>query len=389
MRKLLTSPAQMSLGQTEHVIYENVLKYVADLALNLMAIKVENRPEDFLSWCKEMHHLCKHKINMDLLEPAQLRPLKKLQETLESGVSVCQLKMLRIAPWPIFVNYIAENSKLQALEERLSLLDYVAELQSKSLAEMIEEDRLTIAGKHGAMHDVSIYTFDVEWFGATKGAKTFIRLLESNPEKFDEALNFIPPTGDVTYEDYQAFVSSYKAIFSELTDNEKAPLMPATRILAMRRPDLFVSLTNNKLSDICQGLNITKFNNQDFESYWQELILAIHSCTWHNQTAPIDELELRLWNVRAILTDLFFFADESLAKGSNYLRMRDKPQKVKIGVSRTIKRSKESAESIVDKALAADEIPEYLLEMRSSLINSVKDGKPVEKAISLMRSIFG
>ncbi len=389
MRKLLTSPAQMSLAHTEHAIYENALQYVADLALNLMAVKVENRPEDFLSWCKELHHLCKHKVNMDLLEPAQLRPLKKLQETLESGISVCQLKMMRIAPWPIFANFIKENGQLQALEERLSLLTYVNELKTKTFSEMIEEDRLTVAGKHGAMHDVSIYTFDVEWFGSTKGAKTFHSLLSSNPEKFDEALAHIPFEGEVSYENYQAFVTSYINIFAELAEGEKAPLMAATRLLAMRRPDQFVALTNNKLSNVCQGLNITKFNNQDFAAYWEELIMTIQSCTWFKQAEPSDEDELMLWNNRAILADLFFFADESMAQNSNYLRMRDKPKKVKIGVSRTVKRTKESAESIVDKALAGDDIPEYLLDMRNSLVNSVKDGKPVDKAISLMRSIFG
>ena len=389
MRKLLTSPVKMSLGQTEHQIYENILKYVADLALNLMAVKVENHPEDFLSWCKELHHLCKYKLNMDLLEPAQLKPLKKLQDTLETAVSVCQLKMMRIAPWPIFKDFIEKQATLHALEERLTLLNYVKAIADKPFAEMIEEDLLTFCGKHSAKHDISVYNFDVEWFANTKGAKVFHQLLISNPEKFDDALAHIPLEGEVTHLHYQAFVCAYKNIFAELAEGEKPSMIAATRILAMRRPDQFIALTNNKIDALCQGIGITKFNNQDFDSYWNELIMTLQSCTWHKQAAPESEEERRLWDVRAILVDLFFFADDQMAENSNYIRMRDKPQKIKVGVARSVKRSQESAESIVDKALASPDMPEYLLEMRTSIINSVKDGKPVDKAISLMRSIFG
>ncbi len=52
MRKLLSSPVKMPLSESENFIYQNVLKYVPELSLNLMAIKVTERPEDFLSWCR-------------------------------------------------------------------------------------------------------------------------------------------------------------------------------------------------------------------------------------------------------------------------------------------------------------------------------------------------
>ena len=104
---------------------------------------------------------------------------------------------------------------------------------------------------------------------------------------------------------------------------------------------------------------------------------------------PEDDVELQLWKNRAILIDLFLFADKSLAKNSNYIRMRDKPKKIKIGVAKAVKRSKASAEAIVDKAFEADDIPDFILNMRSTIVNSVKDGKTVDQAITLMRNIFG
>ena len=389
MRKLLTSPNAMSLSTTEQIIYQNALSFVADLSLNLMAVKVDNHPDNFLDWCRELHRICLHEINQELLEPEQQKPLKKLQETLSNGVSACQLKMARVIPWPIFASFVQEHSVLQALPERLKLLDYIANLPSKKLSEMIDEDKLVFTGKHTAQHDISVYDFDVEWFAGTRGAKTFHQLLTSHPEKFDLALESIPFEGEVTLAHYQSFVEAYKAIFSAHASDVKVPLSAATRLLAMRRPDQFIALTSAKIDILSQGLGLVKLNNQSFDDYWHEMIESIRNTQWWRSEMPEDDVELQLWKNRAILIDLFLFADKSLAENSNYIRMRDKPKKIKIGVAKAVKRSKASAEAIVDKAFEADDIPDFILNMRSTIVNSVKDGKTVDQAISLMRNIFG
>ncbi len=389
MRKLLTSPNAMSLSSIEQTIYQNALTFVADISLNLMAVKVDNHPENFLDWCKELYRICLHEVNRDLLEPSQEKPLKKLQEALSNGVSACQLKLARVVPLPIFSSFMQENASLQALPERLRLLDYIANIRNTKLAEMIEEDRLAYAGKHTAQHDISVYDFDVEWFAGTRGAKTFHQLVKSHPQAFDNALDNIPFTGEVSFAQYQRFVEAYKAIFALHTSNEKAPLYAATRLLAMRRPDQFIALTSSKVDSLSLGLGLIKLNNQSFDDYWHEMIAGIRSTPWWRSEMPSDETELVVWRNRAILIDLFLFADNSLAESSNYIRMRDKPKKVKIGVAKAVKRSKESAEAIVDKAFEADDIPDFILNMRSTIVNSVKDGKTVDQAITLMRNIFG
>jgi len=389
MRKLLTSPNAMSLSTTEQTIYQNALSFVADLSLNLMAVKVENHPDNFLNWCRELYRICLHEVNRDLLEPSQEKSLKKLQEALSNGVSACQLKMARVIPWPIFVSFVQENSSLQALPERLKLLDYIAKIRGDNLADMIDEDKLAYAGKHGAQHDISVYGFDVEWFAGTRGAKTFHQLLLSHPQAFDHALDSIPLEGDVTLAHYQSFVNAYKAIFATHASEEKAPLSPATRLLAMRRPDQFIALNSGKIDILSQGLGLVKLNNQSFDDYWHEMIASIRSTQWWRSEMPSDDVELKLWQNRTILIDLFLFADNSLAENSNYIRMRDKPKKIKIGVAKAVKRSKASAEAIVDKAFEADDIPEFIINMRSTIVNSVKDGKTVDQAITLMRNIFG
>ncbi len=395
MRKLLTSPANMALSDAENALYQKSLTYIADLSLNLMAVKVTNYPKDFLGWCTELLSLCQQGINRELLEAEQCKPLEKLEQLLASGISISQLKMLRIAPWPLFVGFIEQQSENHALEERFALLDYIRNLNVCSLAEMSENDRLTYAGKHTNNHNYIEYDFDVEWFASTKGAKVFHILLAERAEDFEQALNYIPLTGDVTPEQYRNFTCAYKSIFSRYKKNksegEKAPLAAATRLLAMRRPDQFIALTNAKLEVLCQGLGLIKFNSFDFESYWQELIATIRTCAWWHQEQPASESELKIWRARVILIDLFLFADKDLAFNSNYLRLRDKAlnkQRRVINPSRRVS-TKLTIEEQVDQALGAKETPEYLKDKRDSIITSVKKGKSVEQVISLMRAIFG
>ena len=395
MRKLLSSPVKMALNEAENSSYQNALKYVTVLSLNLMAVKVENRPEDFLGWCAELIDVCRNRINMDLLEEEQLPSLKKLEQVLVLGASVSQFKMARIAPWPIFTAFIKQQENLHALNERLALLEYIETLKGKALAEMSDLERFAFTGKHTSQHSHTQFDFDIEWFASTKGAKVFHALLAKQPERFDLALSYIPNDGDVTPAQYQQFVRAYKKIFTEYTVDkalgEKAPLAAATRLLAMKRPDQFIALTNAKIDVLCQGLSIAKFTAFDFESYWQDMIGTLRTFSWWHQTEPEDAYEAKLWKVRAVLIDLFIFVDEDFALNSNYLRIRDK----ELGnvtpryKSASRGRVKLTVEELVDQALGEDGMPEYVQGKRETIINQVKAGKDVGHVIGLMRAIFG
>lgn len=395
MKTLLSSPAKMALSDVENSHYQKSLIHIANLSLNLMAVKVTNHPKDFLGWCIELLDICNHGINRDLLNDEQFKPLQKLILVLELGVSTSQLKMLRIAPWQMFVSFIEQQTELHSLEERFALLGYVHKLEHTALADMIELDRLVLSGKHTSKHSHTVYNFDSEWFASTKGAKIFHILLADQPSTFDHALSYIPLSGDVTPAEYEQFVIAYKKIFTSYTKHkvggEKAPLAPASRLLAMRRPDQFIAITNTKIDILCQGFGIVKFNQYDFDNYWQDLIGTMRTFVWWHQSMPESEYELKIWKNRAILVDLFLFADESLALGSNYLRLRDKASYKHDNTYKPKKRTltKLTAEVLVDIALSVDDLPEYVKDKRDTIIGEVKKGKSPDHVIGLMRAIFG
>ncbi|MFD2166194.1 hypothetical protein ACFSJY_07915 [Thalassotalea euphylliae] len=388
MRKLLTAPTKMALSDIESQQYQNMLKHVTELSLNLMAVKVEHHPEDFLGWCYTFHDICQNKVNRELLDEAQFKPLKKLEDLLANAISCYQLKTLRVAPWPIFAAYIEQNAEKQSLHERLALLDYVSQLQRQPFSQLNIEDRLVIAGKHTASHAPESYPFDIEWFGSTKSNKAFMALVSQHAEQLDDVINCIPLEGDVTLADYQAFVAGYKQAFNAVDPEASPTLTPATRLLTMRRPDVFVCLTTAKFEIFANGLNCARLNNQSFEDYWQQLVLPLQHMAWLRSDEPELEAEQRLWKYRSALVDVFLFADQDQANQSNFIRLRDKPKTVKAVSPRAGKRSKASAEQLVDQALENPELPEFIHNMRGTLIKSVQSGKTVDQAINLMKSIF-
>ena len=138
----------MALGEQESQIYQNILKQSSELSLNLMAVKVENHPEDFLGWCYELLSASRDRINYDLLESPQLPLLKKLHDQLISAISFLQLKTLRVAPWPVVSMFVEQHKELVALDEQLRLTTYIAGLREKPLKDMIPEDLLAFSGKY-------------------------------------------------------------------------------------------------------------------------------------------------------------------------------------------------------------------------------------------------
>ena len=387
MKKLLISPSKMALGEQESQIYQNILKQASELSLNLMAVKVENHPEDFLGWCYELLSASKDRINYDLLEPQQLPVLKKLHDQLTSAISFLQLKTLRVAPWPVISLFVEQHKELIALDEQLRLTTYLHSIREQALKDMIPEDLLAFSGKHTATLDPSTYNFDVEWFASTKSAKGFHQMLADLPGAFDDALANIPLEGDVSEADYQQFVVAYLLAFNG--SDEKPTLAPATRLLAMRRPDVFTPISNSRLDALCAALGITKLNNRDFERYWQDIVQSIHAMSWFKMANGSNELEEQLVSIKALLPCFFYYADASTADNSNYIKLLNKPKRSTTSAGKAQRRGKESAEILVDRALAADDIPEHIRSKRDSIISEVQKGRGVNETISLMRTIFG
>ena len=354
-----------------------------------MAVKIENQPQDFLAWCHELLDVCVNRINRELMDEVQFKPLKKVISLLTLATSVTQFTMAKAAPWVIYQEFINSQAVRHGLDERLRLLDFVSNLNTSTLGELSVEDRLAFVGKHTSEHDTALYNFDVQWFGQTKTAKGFHELLSVNPAAFDDALSKIPDEGEVTQSQFADFVGGFMVAI--MSTGEKPTLAVATRLLAMKRPDQFITINSTKIDELCQGLNIAKVKLHDFEGYWTDVIGTIRTMPWYNSEQPSDESELALWNNRVVLMDLLFWCDEEYAQQSNYLKLKNKPARKSTSKAggKTMRRSKESATEIVDRVLAMEGTSDFIKAQRSSIIAQVESGKKIDEVITLLSKIFG
>ena len=194
--------------------------------------------------------------------------------------------------------------------------------------------------------------------------------------------------GEVTEQDYQQFMVAYFMAFNG--SDEKPTLAPATRLLAMRRPDVFTPISNTKLDALCAAFGIAKLNNRDFERYWQDVVQTVHAMPWFKMPMPSNEFEQQLVDIKALLPCWFYYADKETAEGSNYLKLLNKPKRTtSSGGKKVVRRGKESAEVLVDRALSDESIPEHIRAKRDSIVAEVEKGRSVDETISLMRTIFG
>ena len=132
-----------------------------------------------------------------------------------------------------------------------------------------------------------------------------------------------------------------------------------------------------------------KLKNTDFERYWQDIVQKIQTLSWFKMAKADNELEEQLVSIKALIPCFFYYADTTTADSSNYIKLLSKPKRSTSGTGKTKRRGKESAEILVDRALAADDIPEHIRSKRDSIINEVQKGRGVNETISLMRTIFG
>ena len=111
--------------------------------------------------------------------------------------------------------------------------------------------------------------------------------------------------------------------------------------------------------------------------------------SWYKMANASNELEEQLVAIKALIPCFFYYADAKTPDNSNYIKLLSKPKRSTTTTGKTQRRGKESAEILVDRALAADDIPEHIRSKRDSIINEVQKGRGVNETISLMRTIFG
>lgn len=136
------------------------------------------------------------------------------------------------------------------------------------------------------------------WFGSMRGNGLFGQRLKDDPESLDAALDHIPIKGDLKKGHFDTFVANYKW--------ERSGVGTASRLLAMKRPDLFVCIDSQNRSQMATAFSVGSGSMATFAGYW-DLLLRIWKCPWWRAPRPKDALGERIWKARVALLDSVYY----------------------------------------------------------------------------------
>jgi hypothetical protein len=120
------------------------------------------------------------------------------------------------------------------------------------------------------------------------------------------ALDCIPLNGEVSYQNYKDYIDNFRKAFDG--DCEKC-IGTATRLLAMKRPDVFICLDSKNQKDLCEDFGINKLKS--YEEYWNEIIVRIQYSDWWKSEKPKNKTGLKAWNGRVAMLDVICYEPDA------------------------------------------------------------------------------
>ena len=143
-----------------------------------------------------------------------------------------------------------------------------------------------------------------------KCAGTFAGLINDGHEAFSLALDQIPAEGEVRKEHYDAFIAKYLKAYPNGLDG----LGTATRLLAMKRPDVFLCVDAQNKTELSKDIGIVRPDQIDYERYWDEVVLRLMASPWWQSPQPIGSTERAVWSARAAMLDAIFYREKKPKK---------------------------------------------------------------------------
>jgi len=218
----------------------------------------------------------------------------------EDGKPIYKSKIITLN-WDNYLNLV-KNDKIHSYNMRLELLakakNYFKNTKFKDIS---IDNRLKIAG-------ITRWDNALDWhcFGKMTHSVYFANgiKIEERINSLSDALEYIPTKGTILKEDYIQFLDS----FVDKNRGWGYGVSTVSRILAMKRPDVFFCLTTGNGELLYKNFGIqNKINTHDYERYWDEIIQRIHKAEWFNSPKPKNKEDKKLWENRVAMLDAVFY----------------------------------------------------------------------------------
>lgn len=183
---------------------------------------------------------------------------------------------------------------IQQMFSKAPSLNDLSNAEWKGIAGVLGEAEAGSAGLGG--HDWG-------WFGSMGGAGTFAKLIGRRDTGLANALDVIPKRGAVTEDQFNSYAKTFTAAFKGLA--RTARVAPATRLLAMKRPDLFVCVNGGNRRRLGAALSFAP-NTLSLDNYWARVVEPVQQAPWFNEPRPTGS-DMELWDARVAMLDAIYY----------------------------------------------------------------------------------
>ena len=199
--------------------------------------------------------------------------------------------------WNEFVSEV----KKKHFKERSKVIYFVRKFfrETSHFNKLEDDKRKFIAGV-----DNKLNVANWRLFGNMNGHGNFKKKVISNDPNISKALDEIPIFGLIEKTHYDSFIENFKKSFTGTSSENHKLLGTATRLLCMKRPDIFICLNSKNKSKLCKSFEISQ--NIDYEKYW-DIIKMIHNSDWYQNPKPEGEQERKISEARAAFLDSLLY----------------------------------------------------------------------------------
>jgi HKD family nuclease len=228
-------------------------------------------------------------------------PLAALASLSEGALSSPLLAM----SWDEYVSAVRSSSQ-HPVDDSLGLLRVAQKwlASARSFGDLTAPQRKAIAGTLGEYQKTDAeLARDWGWFGSMRGAGDFANRVEENDRHLARALDGIPGKGAVSRAHYDRFAEEFVKAFAN--SSRTGGVRTASRLLAMKRPDNFLCVSQPNLTLASGQLGFAK-STLDLANYWDKVVEPIRASEWWSADKPRGSTG-DLWEGRAAMLDAIFY----------------------------------------------------------------------------------
>ena len=205
--------------------------------------------------------------------------------------------------WKEFINKVKREQDY-GIDGRLKVIGLASGLFRKvnSFHELSADERKFIAGLPNNLPE----NYNWGYFGSMRGFGDFAKEIGLNNKYISKSLDEVPLHGQITESHYNHFIEIFLEAFKDASKNIQNPIGTATRMLAMKRPDVFVCVDSRNKKLLCEHFGILQ-TEVTIQSYWNTIVARIMDSEWWLNSTPSNSKEKKVSEARAAFLDALYY----------------------------------------------------------------------------------